>query len=401
MNRYLFTWECGAGLGHLARYRQLIALLLERGHEVMFASRNLEAARTVYGEMPVKLVQAPIHQRQPVDMFKPNSYVDVLINQGFEESDFKSRVQAWSDLFETWRPAVVIADHSPTVLLAQRLHKHTPCIVAGNGFSVPPVQRPFPPFDAQSPVSREDLIQREDNLLNAVVNPVLRELGGEPLEQCQQLFSPHIQWVFGLPRLDHYQCERKQTYLGASPSMGGAAASWPDTPGPRVFLYVKNHPMTLHVLQTLKELRWSTLIYAPTWSEDLRRAAESPSLRLSAEPLDLQSVARGCDLSVSNGGMNSVVELLLQGVPQLLLPLHIEQLMFARAAQTTGAVLALPLKWQKPNRFLHALEAAADPAGALKKAAVEFSENHEADGLTVQVDELVAQLEAVQQANER
>ena len=76
----------------------------------MFASRNLEAARTVYGEMPVKLVQAPRHQRQPSDMFKPNSYVDVLINQGFEESDLKSRVLAWSDLFETWRPAVVIAE---------------------------------------------------------------------------------------------------------------------------------------------------------------------------------------------------------------------------------------------------------------------------------------------------
>ncbi len=96
-----------------------------------------------------------------------------------------------------------------------------------------------------------------------------------------------------------------------------------------------------------------------------------------------------------------MVELLLQGVPQLLLPLHIEQLMFARSAQTTGAVLELPLKWQEPNRFLHALEAAADPAGALKKAAVEFSENNEADGMTVQVDDLIARLEAVQQANER
>ena len=182
MNRYLFTWECGAGLGHLTRYRQLIALLLERGYEVMFASKNLEAARTVYGEMPVKLVQAPIHQRQPAEMIKPNSYVDVLINQGFEEPDLKSRVKAWSELFETWRPAVVIADHSPTVLLAQRFHKHTPCIVGGNGFSVPPVQRPFPPFDAQSPFSREELIQKEDNLLNTVVNPVLRDLGGEPLD---------------------------------------------------------------------------------------------------------------------------------------------------------------------------------------------------------------------------
>ena len=89
-----------------------------------------------------------------------------------------------------------------------------------------------------------------------------------------------------------------------------------------------------------------------------------------------------------------MVELLLQGVPQLLLPLHIEQVMFTRSAQATGAVLALPRKWQEPHRFRHALEAVADPAGALKRAAIEFSEGHEADGMTVQVDDLVAQLEA-------
>jgi len=396
MKRYLFTWECGAGLGHLARYQQLIGLLLERGHEVMFASRNLQSAKRVYGDAAVTLVQAPIHQRQPEEMIRPNSYVDVLINQGLAEmTGLKSRMTDWLALIESWQPSVIISDHSPTVLLAQRLYKRTPCIIGGNGFSVPPLQRPFPLFDEKSPISREDLIKKEENLLNSVINPVLQDLGGGALDHCQQMFSPHTHWLFGLPGIDHYQCERAQSFLGASPAMGGVAASWPDTPGPRVFLYAKNHPMMPHVLKTLKELGWPTLIYAPGWSEELQQAAAGPSLRMSAEPLDLQSVAGECNFAISNGGINSVVELLSAGVPQLLLPLHIEQLMVARAAQASGAVRVLPLEWQEPDRFQRALEAVADPAGTLKQAAVRFSENQEVNGTTVRVGDLLDQLEAM------
>ncbi len=63
MKRYLFTWECGAGLGHLARYKPLIELLLERGHEVTFACKSLQNAQRIYGQLSVNLIQAPIHQR--------------------------------------------------------------------------------------------------------------------------------------------------------------------------------------------------------------------------------------------------------------------------------------------------------------------------------------------------
>lgn len=112
MKRYLFSWECGAGFGHLAPYLKLIELLLERGHEVMFACRNLVRAEGLFGHLPVKLIQSPRHQLQPEDQIAPKSYLDVVINQGFADPlDLKARVKAWLQLLDicgSQRPSSLI-----------------------------------------------------------------------------------------------------------------------------------------------------------------------------------------------------------------------------------------------------------------------------------------------------
>lgn len=395
MKRYLFTWECGAGLGHLARYQQLIEALLERGHEVLFASRNLDSAERVYGHLPVKLTQAPVHQRAQAESITPHSYVDVLINQGFEHSlGLKARTKAWLQLLESYRPSAIIADHSPTLLLAHRLYTHVPCIAAGSGFCVPPVAHPFPPFNQQTPRSPEDLIAREQELLNTVINPVLTDLGGPAMDQCQQLFSVHAHWLFGLADLDHYPGQRVQSYLGTSPSMGGDPASWPELSGPRVFLYLKPHRTVPQVLKIVRELQWPSLIYAPDWPDAWRRDVQSPSIRLSVKPLDLQSVGKSCHLAVNNGGMNSVTELLLLGVPQVLLPLHVEQSMFSRSAERTGACIVHSMNPDDSDRLRNALKAVANPDGPIRRAAAEFA-SRQARPTEVQVADLLNRLEAI------
>ena len=303
-------------------------------------------------------------------------------------------MNAWLELLEHSQPSVIIADHSPTVLLAQRLYERAPCIVGGNGFCIPPLVHPFPFFDKQKRGSRDGLIQREQDLLNSVINPVLQDLGGQSMERCQQLFSDHPLWLFGLPSLDHYPGQRAQTYLGASPSIGGAPAAWPDLPGPKVFVYLKSNRASYHALTILKQLQWPTLVYAPELPDESKREAQGPNMQFSPKPLDLQSVAQSCQLAVNNGGMNGVTALLLEGVPQLLLPLHIEQLMFARSAETTGAC-RVHTDWNKPGRMRGALEALADPAGANKRAAVEFSRRQWNKETTVQTEYLLSELECM------
>ncbi|MFP6836105.1 MAG: hypothetical protein VB948_08350 [Pseudomonadales bacterium] len=376
-------------------YLKLIELLLERGHEVMFACRNLVRAEGLFGHLPVKLIQSPRHQLQPEDQIVPKSYLDVLINQGFADPlDLKARVKAWLQLLDMWQPTAIVADHSPTLLLAQRIDARAHCIVAGNSYCIPPLRHPFPPFVSQSPDFDETAARRERELLNLVLNPVLEELGGPPLDNCQQLFSAHPHWLYGLSSLDHYPGRRSEDFLGSPPSMGGEPASWPDSRGPKVFVYLKPHAVVSGVLAALRQLRWPTLIYASDWPEPLRLEAKAPTMRLAANPVDLLSVGNGCQLAINNAGVNGVTQLLRAGVPQLLLPLHVEQQMFARSAQATGACLIQSLDSNNSQRWGDALKAAADPAGAQNKAAVQFAEDEANTNPTVRVEDLLCQLDS-------
>ncbi|MCZ6709848.1 MAG: hypothetical protein O7B25_05760 [Gammaproteobacteria bacterium] len=396
MKRYLFSWECGAGLGHLAPYLKLIEVLLERGHEVMFACRNLVRAEGLYGHLPVKLIQSPRHQLQPEDQIAPKSYLDVLINQGFADPlDLKARVKAWLQLLDMWQPSTIVADHSPTLLLAHRLDPRAVCIVAGSGYCIPPLRHPFPPFVSQSAGFDETALQRERELLDLAINPVLEDLGGPAMANCQQLFSPQPHWLYGLSSLDHYPGRRSEAYLGSPPSMGGELASWPDAPGPKVFVYLKPHPVISVLLATLRDLRWPTLIYGLDWPETLRQEAQVPTIRLASNPVDLHSVGNGCQLAINNAGVNGVTQLLRAGVPQLLLPMHAEQQMFARSAQATGACLIQSLDSNGSDSWRDALKAAVDPAGAQKKAAAQFAQNQANTNPTIRVEDLLCQLESV------
>lgn len=44
MSTILFAWELGAGLGHLMQMRPLVHALLEQGHRVAAASKDLSLA---------------------------------------------------------------------------------------------------------------------------------------------------------------------------------------------------------------------------------------------------------------------------------------------------------------------------------------------------------------------
>ncbi len=63
MARILVAWELGAGYGHLYAFPRLAHALRERGHEVLFALRDLARAERVLGNGEFVLLQAPIFKR--------------------------------------------------------------------------------------------------------------------------------------------------------------------------------------------------------------------------------------------------------------------------------------------------------------------------------------------------
>jgi UDP:flavonoid glycosyltransferase YjiC (YdhE family) len=81
----------------------------------------------------------------------------------------------------------------------------------------------------------------------------------------------------------------------------------------------------------------------------------NPTLRFAEAPVEMQQVARECDLAILNGTHATTVAMLLAGKPALHIPIFLEQAINARAADRLGAALcASP---SDPNAVVAALRA--------------------------------------------
>ena len=122
MPNILFAWELGAGLGHIAPCRALFEILCARGHSVTLVLRDLSRAKSVFGELKIAMLQAPVKINLPaIPASFAASYAHILHNVGYEEvAELEGLVDAWRTIYELERPDLVIADHSPTALLALR-----------------------------------------------------------------------------------------------------------------------------------------------------------------------------------------------------------------------------------------------------------------------------------------
>jgi hypothetical protein len=128
----------------------------------------------------------------------------------------------------------------------------------GTGFSMPPVGRPLPLYEAPA----ERLASSEARML-ATANAVLAELGLNPMPTRQtSSLAMQISCVPG--RLDHYQRDGAD-WLGPScVAEGGLAPYWPDGEGRKVFAYLKaSHAAHAAVLRALVDEGCHVLAYMP------------------------------------------------------------------------------------------------------------------------------------------
>ena len=102
------------------------------------------------------------------------------------------------------------------------------------------------------------------------------------------------------------------------------------------------------MLGHLRERDCPTLIYGDNLPAEITQKFASPSLNFLSAPLDLSAVADTAGLAIGNGTHGTTTELLLAGVPQLMLPLYGEQEIVANNVQRLGAGLSAPRRLPKP-----------------------------------------------------
>ena len=339
MARIAFAWELGGEYGHVMSCAGLARGLETRGHRIGFMFRELRQLSVVPEAKHFDIFQAPHTPREGLNAPVPAGYADIMLGCGYSDPcELTALVGGWRSLLARWKPDLVVADFSPTALVAART-LGMPCVTYGNGFFLPPRASPLPAFRVDQPVVQERLVQ-SDALALASVNAALAHFGAPPLGRLAELFDNEEDFLCTFPELDHYGGRETSGYWGPRVRFDrGTEVAWPQGKGKRIFVYVKRDSPHLDTLIDLLAASPHRIVaYIPDL-DDRRRARLAGRNRVVTEkPVKLDAFLKGCDLIVCHGG-EIATGALMYGIPALLFPVHYEQYLTARRLQQIGSAL--------------------------------------------------------------
>lgn len=393
MSRILLAWELGAGFGHLGPFLMIANRLLERGHELHIAAREVAGAVSAVGDLPITVHQAPVCLNVYGGLQEPPlNYAEILMRYGYlDRAMLRGLVAAWRSLMRMTKADLVIADHAPTALIAARL-EGIPAAVIGTPFSVVPEIHPTPnmrDWVAVPPARLADSDRRVLEIVNAVLPAAVPRLSA-----LHQIFSGTGKFFIGTPETDHYGARADAIYFGlAGRSSGSAVPGWPTGEGKRVLLYLHaDYPHAKETVQALASLRARVIVHMRGANAELLQFFAESGATVSEAPLDLDRLLPEADLCVSHGPGTAIASL-QAGVPVLILPKQLENFLFARALERMG-VGALVNPDQKPPDIRGALDAVLS-GGKHAAAAKAFAGKHRGTTVDTIAAQVVARIEAL------
>ena len=156
MARILLAWEIGSDYGHLMRFLTLAREFTRRGHDPVFALRELTFVDTVLRDEPYTVFQAPIWTAQVSGLPAPIGFAETLMRLGFlHPTPLTGLCRGWRALVDTIAPSLILFDYAPTALLATRGLRVARALI-GESFSSPPRTAPMPTYRSwrTEPVAR-------------------------------------------------------------------------------------------------------------------------------------------------------------------------------------------------------------------------------------------------------
>lgn len=342
MSRIALVWELGTSYGHLSALLPFALKLRQRGHEVMLALRELHYAGSILAEK-IPLFQAPVWLPQMTGLPDPPlNYSEILMRYGYFNADgLAGLVGAWRSLFALHGSDAIVADHSPTALLAAR-SMGLAATTLGSGFYCPPQRNPMPNMRAWLDVPQQRL-ENSDARVLAAMNSVLAGYKAKLLASVSELFATEENFICTFAELDHYAQREPVKYWGASwNTTSGREVSWPEGEGKRAFIYLEPHQRDFSgVMEAVTALGMRAIICAPGISDDMRRKYENPRTVVSASPYRLDKLLAACDLFIGYAGHGMTATMLMAGVPLLLLPTQLERFLLAMRVAAMGAGIAV------------------------------------------------------------
>lgn len=403
MSMILFTWELGAGLGHLMHILGPAEALARRGHRVHVALRHLTGGTgELFGRTGVFFHQAPFKSRGPLPYPRTAGFAHLLANIGFgDKHELFLLASAWRRLIESVAPDLIFFEHSPTALLASRGMSGVKRVLMGPGFFCPPDTCPLVSFDTpgRGAADGAKLIDDEQRVL-ALANRLLTHWSLPTLQRLGQLYAQvDDTFLMTFGEMDHFGEHRPAgaIYDGPVNGTGGIPPAWPEGDGPRVYAYLKDFPALPELLSAMIERNCRTIVFADGVSPDVRRRFPSPLLRFENQRLDLSRVGAECDVAIHNANHGTLCQLLLSGQPMLQIPITLEQKVLARAVDRLGASETAPARGEAAGDVIRAkLDALladvkyADAAARFAAKYASFDPAKQIDRMIDRVEELMA-----------
>lgn len=388
MARILFTWELGLGWGHIKPHSRVITKLSAAGHRVFFAARDPGRAGQAISGRNVTMLQAPIKTDRVAKPIAPTlTFTHILHNVGFDDpADLAGRIRAWHFLLDSVRPDLVIYDYSPTARLALK-DADLPAAWVGNGFTTPPAKVPMPSMNLWRTDGEEGLRQIEEDVLSGV-NLALQSCGMEVLGDFAELMQADATILMTYPELDHYGKRDNAHYVGIQgPDESQDPLQWPSGHGPRVSGYLHFGPSTAVLLEALRRIDASALLYVSKAPGEMREQHSKGRIILSPVPLPLAPTLAQSDLVLTSGSHATTCQALLAGKPVLVLPDNPERMMMGRTVQSLGVGL-LPRRPSQNEMDKCLARLIAEPG--FRQAAEKFSERHSGQSVGAAQDKYLA-----------
>ena len=364
MAHIMVGYELGGGHGHLYRLLPAVRALEAQGHRVTLFLRNIRENANLLAREQCALLPVP----DLVENFSGNrslapfaTYLDIMCIAGFNNRQtLDAGIKTWNTLLQQAAPDLVVADHSPVLLLA--CFGRYPVVQVADGFTLPPAHR------SQFPIFRRGgRPQFDPNHVLRVMRDVQRDNGMPIPETVTQPFRTAGRLVCSLPELDPYAARRRDPVVG--PVLGlQEPQALPDGP-PHFFAYLDlQHQVTWPLLQGLKASGMSGEVYVKGMNGKVEALLKRTGLTVHREFQPFNDVLGRSTVILHHGSNGTCCAALSAGRPQIMIPTQMESRLMADALVAKGCGRLLSCQGNSAQGLIQTLNAVTADRGMAERA---------------------------------
>lgn len=385
MAHILVGYELGGGHGHLYRLLPPVRALEAQGHRVTLFLRNIrENAELLASEQRAFLPVPDLVSNIPgTPALAPlASYLDIMCVGGFYHREtLNAGIMAWKTLLQQAAPDLVLADHSPILLLA--CFGRYPVVQVADGFTLPPAH------GAQFPIFRRGSKPLVDPAhVLRVMQDVQRQHGLPQPQTVTEPFRTAGRLVCSLPDLDPYAAQRRDPVIGPVAVLP-EPMPLPDGP-PHFFAYLDlAQKSTWPVLQGLRASGMSGEVFARGMTDEVARALQRPGLTVHRKFQPLDQVFARSSVVLHHGSNGTCCAALSAGRPQIFMPTQMESRLMADCVVARGCGHLLTCHENTAYSLARVIKGIATNR-AMAERAVEVSHEIRARGPQEAVERIIA-----------